>query len=134
MSTTRKYRKTEQRVIRTLYRLQSQGSMESVTLGIYERLLHDTLASRSSLLGSCQRLVKEGTLVRHKVNAADRKRWGRRWPAGSAKRQAYFSLSPATMAAMEARDYREKSLDDDRPMRGSIGSTGDYFQLELADG
>ena len=87
--------------------------MDSGNLGTFDRLMQETLASRSSLLNTCQRLVKEGILVRHKVNAADRKRWGRRWPVGYAKRQTYLCLSPAMMAVMEAREYDQEQLDDD---------------------
>jgi hypothetical protein len=106
--------KTEQRILQVLYRLQSRGSMESGILGTYERLMQETLVSRSSLLNTCQRLVKQGKLVRQKVNAADRKQWGRRWPVGYARRQAHFSLSPAMMAAMESRDFEREQLDDNR--------------------
>ena len=116
MNAMRKYTKTEQRIIRALYRLQSKGSLEAGTLGTYERLLLDTLGSRSALLGACQRLVKEGILIRHKVNAGDRKRWGKRWPTGYARRQAHFSLSPAMMAATEALDYDHGLLDEGRTM------------------
>ena len=116
MSTTKKHTKTEQRVIQALYRLQSRGLMESGNLGTFDRLMQETLASRSALLTTCQRLVKDGTLVRHKVNAADRKRWGHRWPVGYARRQAHFSLSPTMMAAVEARDFEQEQLDDNRAM------------------
>jgi hypothetical protein len=119
MSTKRKHTKTEQRVIGALYRLQSQGNMESGTLGTYERLLHDTLASRSALLTTCQRLVRDGILVRQKVNAADRKRWGRRWPVDYPRRQAYFMLSPALMAVMEAEDEFLGDVDDLRGLQQS---------------
>jgi hypothetical protein len=114
MKTPRKYTKTEQRILHALYRLQSRGLMETGHLGTFERLSQETLASRSALLSTCQRLVKQGKLVRQKINAADRKQWGRRWPVGYARRQAHFSLSPAMMAAMEAREFEREQLDDNR--------------------
>lgn len=110
MSASFRQTKTEQRVLQALYRLQSSGLRESGKLATYDRLVEETLASRSALLSTCQRMTKEGKIIRQKVNTTDRKRWGRRWPVGYAKRQAHFSLSPAMMAAMETRDYTSDRL------------------------
>lgn len=104
MNAGSKQTKTERRILQALYRLQSRGLMESGKLGTYDRLAEETMTSRSALLSTCQRLTKEGKIIRQKINAADRKQWGRLWPAGYARRQAHFSLSPTMMAAMESRD------------------------------
>lgn len=129
MSTTTKQTKTEQRVLKALYRLQSHGLMNSGNLATYEVLMRETLASRSALLSTCQRLVTEGKIVRRRINAADRKRWEPQWPADYARRQAHYTLSPAMMAAMEAADNLQEWLDEDMHRQTTGRRTGRGFQI-----
>jgi len=129
MSTATKQTKTEQRVLQALYRLQCRGLMNSGNLATYEVLMRETLASRSALRSTCQRLVTEGKIIRQKINAADRKRWERQWPAGYARRQAHYTLSPAMMAAMEAADNLQESLDEEIRRQATENRTGRGFQV-----
>jgi hypothetical protein len=103
MNVVERGRKTEQRVLSALYQLQTLGYLSSGRLGTYERLMQDTLASRSAFLSICQRLTREGKIASRKINAADRKRWGRQWPIGYERGQAHF-LSPGKLQMMEAKD------------------------------
>lgn len=132
MSTTTKQTKTEQRVLKALYRLQSHGLMNSSNLATYEVLMRETLASRSALLSTCQRLVTEGKIVRRRINAADRKRWERQWPAGYARRQAHYTLSPTVMAAMESADDLQEWLDEDMRRQATERRVG--RGLQISDG
>ena len=132
MSTTTKQTKTEQRVLKALYRLQSHGLMESGNLATYEWLMRETMASRSALLSTCQRLVTEGKIVRRRINAADRKRWGRQWPAEYARRQAHYTLSPTMMAAMESADDLHEWFDQD--MRRQTTGRREGRALQISNG
>jgi hypothetical protein len=129
MSAATKQTKTEQRVLKALYRLQCNGLLNSGNLATYEVLMQETLASRSALLSTCQRLVTEGKIVRRRINAADRKRWEPQWPAGYARRQAHYTLSPAMMAAMEAADNLQEWLDEDMRRQATEKRTGRGFQV-----
>lgn len=114
MSATKRRTKTERRVLRALYELQKLGDSGSGKLGTYETLMEGTLASRSGLLATCQRLTKEGVIIRRKVNAADRKRWDHQWPVGFARRQAHYTLSLEMFRTMEAaEDDFEERFDED---------------------
>lgn len=135
MDDEKKRTKTERRVLQALYRLQTHGQMSAGKLGTYETLMRETLASRSALLSTCQRLAKEGAIIRGKINAANRKRWPRQWPVGYPKRQAHYILSPEMLAAMEAGEDLQDWLDEDirrqraedRAGRGSQMSNGPYL-------
>lgn len=129
MSAATKQTKTEQRVLQALYRLQCRGLMNSGNLATYEVLMRETLASRSALLSTCQRLVTAGTIVRRRINATDRKRWEPQWPAGYARRQAHYTLSPVMMAAMEAADNLQEWLDEDMHRQTTEKRTGRGFQI-----
>lgn len=127
MSMAAKQTKTETRVLRAIFRLQTDGLTDIGVLATYDRLMDETMASRSALLNACQKLVKGGKLLRRKVNAGDRARWERFWPSGFARRQAHFELSPAMLEAMED-DGLEAMPDKDVLGKGALEI------VELANG
>jgi hypothetical protein len=102
MNVVEKPTKTERRVLNALYRLQTNGYLSSGRLGTYERLMEETIASKAALLCTCQRLTREGKIIREKINARDRKRWARQWPVDYARRQTHFRLSQEMLAGLEA--------------------------------
>jgi DNA-binding Lrp family transcriptional regulator len=110
MSETKGRTNTEKRILRALYELQKLDDSESGKLGTYETLMEETLASRSALLSTCQRLTREGVIIRRKINSADRKRWDHCWPVGFARRQAHYSLSLETFREIETSkdDFEER--------------------------
>jgi hypothetical protein len=114
MSETKGRTKTEKRVLKALYELQKLDNSSSGKLGTYQTLLEETLASRSALLSTCQRLTREGVIIRRKINAADRRRWDDQWPVGFARRQAHYSLTLKMFRTMEvAEDDFEKRFNED---------------------
>ena len=124
--------KTERRILQTLYSLQTHGDMGHGKLATYEVLMAATICSRPALLMTCQRLVKEGKIVRRKINAADRKQWERQWPEGFARRQAHFALSPAMLREMEAEDDMQEWLAQER--RGEVAGGQARRPLNVPDG
>ena len=124
--------KTERRILRTLYRLRTHGDVDCFKLGTYETLMNETLCSRPALLSTCQRLVKEGKIIRRKVNALDRKQWERLWPVGFARRQAHFSLSPAMLQVLEADDDMQEWLDEEH--RRQVAGRHVEHRLEVPHG
>ena len=127
--------KTERRILQTLHRYQTHGDLDCGKLATYEALADETLCSMPALLRTCQRMVQEGSIVRRKINAADRRRWEQQWPDGYARRQAYFSLSIESLRRMEAvqDDFEERFQEDfrrqlaeDQAGRGVQISNGGY--------
>ena len=127
--------KTERRILQTLHRLQTHGDLDCGKLATYEALAEETLCSMPALLRTCQRMVQEGSIVRRKINAADRRRWERKWPVGYARRQAHFSLSLEMRRRMEAAqdDFEEcfqedfrRQIAEDQAGRGLQISNGGY--------
>lgn len=135
MTVPAKETKTVRRILQTLYRLQINGDLDSGSLGTYERLANETLCSMPALLRACQHLVKQGRIVRRKVNGADRERWEDQWPDGYAKRQAHFTLSLDTCRSMEAaeddfdkrfQEEFDRQIAEDRTGGGLEISNGGY--------
>jgi hypothetical protein len=135
MSAEPRTTKTERRILQTLHRYQTHGDLECGRLATYEALADETLCSMPALLRTCQRMVQEGSIVRRKINAADRRRWEHQWRDGYARRQAHFSLSIESLRRMEAaqddfeqcfqEDFR-RQIAEDQAGRGLQISNGGY--------
>ena len=134
MANTAKGTKTERRILQCLYRLQTRAD-QGGQMGTYEWLMRETFASRPAILRTCQRLVREGKIIRRKINAGDRKRWERQWPLGFARRQAHFSLSLEMLGRVEAAqdNFEEcfhegfrQQIAEDQAGRGLQMSNGGY--------
>jgi len=81
---------------------------------------------------TCQRLVRQGQIIREKINAVDRRKWGHRWPSGYARRQTHFSLSPEMFGLMADETNFNDWLGEDQRLQRAVdrkwgkSSCGDY--------